>query len=86
MKFFVYILYNKKYDKFYIGQTDNLRRRIFEHQNRLSVYTSKYNGGWHLVYQEKYDTRSEAMIQEKFLKNQKSKKFYKKLCGSKAAG
>jgi putative endonuclease len=80
MKYFVYIIYNDNLDKFYIGQTNNLERRILEHNNKLSKYTAKYSGNWEILYTENYNSRSGAMKREKFLKNQKNKDFYKKLC------
>ena len=80
MQFYVYILYNDKHDKFYIGQTYNLEKRIFEHTNKLSVYTARYDGVWRIVHTEQCNTRSDAMNREKFLKRQKNKNFYKKLC------
>jgi putative endonuclease len=81
MKYYVYIIYNESYDKFYIGQTCDLNSRIFEHNHKLSNYTSRYDGQWILKYFEEYGTRREAMRREKFLKKQKNKAFYKKLCG-----
>ena len=83
MNFYVYILYNLDHDKFYIGQTYNLKKRLFEHNTKLSLYTSKYSGRWSLVYYEKYNNRSTAMKRERFLKKQKNKNFYKKLCKTK---
>jgi putative endonuclease len=68
MKYFVYIAYNKNFDKFYIGQTNNLERREFEHSNKLSEYTSKYRGKWKVLYAENYQTRAKVMTREKFLK------------------
>ncbi|MFH0969807.1 MAG: GIY-YIG nuclease family protein [Patescibacteria group bacterium] len=82
MKYFIYIAYNKTFDKFYIGQTNNLARREFEHNNKLSKYTAKYSGDWKILYTENYNSRAEAMRREKFLKNQKNKDFYRKLCSS----
>jgi putative endonuclease len=81
MDYFIYIIYNNSLDKFYIGQTDNLERRVFEHNNGLSGYTSRFKGNWNLLYSEIFDSRAEAMKREKFLKKQKSKVFYRKLCG-----
>ncbi|MDF1498183.1 MAG: GIY-YIG nuclease family protein [Patescibacteria group bacterium] len=80
MNFYTYIAYNSKYDKFYIGQTNNSFKRITEHNLGLSNYTSKYDGKWEIAYYEIFDNRSEAMRRERFLKKQKSKKFYRKLC------
>ena len=40
----VYIITNKKDGVLYIGVTNNLERRIFEHKNKLvKGFTSKYN-------------------------------------------
>jgi putative endonuclease len=80
MNYYVYIIYNTKHDKFYIGQTDNLNKRIYEHKNKLALYTSKYDGDWLFLYYQKFKSRSEAMLREKFLKQQKNKDFYKNLC------
>jgi putative endonuclease len=80
MKFYVYILYNLKHDKFYIGQTNCLDARIIEHNSGQVNYTLKYDGGWNLVYYVKYSNRTEAIKREKFLKKQKNRNFYKRLC------
>ena len=80
--YYVYIIFNDQYDKYYVGQTSDLDRRIFEHNNKLTVYTSKYDGVWELKYKEKFETRSGAMLREKFLKKQKNKDFYKGLIGA----
>jgi putative endonuclease len=80
-KYFVYIIYNKDNDKFYIGQTNDLDRRIFEHNNKKTNYTSKYSGEWALVRKEIFNDRTAAMKRENFLKRQKNKEFYKNICG-----
>lgn len=83
MKFYVYILYNKKYDKFYIGQTNNLEARISEHNHSMnkSGYTAKLEGEWKVVYNENLSSRTEAIKRERFLKKQKNKSFCKRLYG-----
>ena len=80
MKFHVYIIYNAEFDKFYIGQTNNLDQRILKHNLGLSPYTSKYKSGWEKAYCEEFGSRTEAIKRENFLKKQKNKNFYKKLC------
>ena len=42
----------------------------------MSNYTSKYDGEWKITYYETFDSRSDAMKREKFLKKQKNKEFY----------
>jgi putative endonuclease len=76
--FFVYILENN-IGKYYIGQTNNLADRLNRHNSHRSKYTSFDSGNWKIVYKEEYNTRSEAMRREKYLKSQKSKSFISEL-------
>ncbi len=42
--FFVYILYCKTADTFYVGSTDNYERRLIEHNNHeKNKFTSKFD-------------------------------------------
>ena len=65
--FYTYILKSTAHTKIYIGQTSNLERRIWAHENGLSPWSKKW-GPWVLVHSEEFVTRSEAMAREKFLK------------------
>jgi putative endonuclease len=52
----------------YIGVTSDLKRRIFEHNNKLvKGFTAKYDIN-KLVYYEVYDDPEEAILREKRLK------------------
>ena len=75
--YYLYILKNKK-GSYYIGTTNNIERRIQEHNNGKSKAT-KNRGPWNIVYTEKFRTRSQAMKREYYIKSQKSKKFIKNL-------
>jgi putative endonuclease len=69
MTFFVYILRTSS-NTLYIGQTNNLEKRLKEHRSKKSKsakYT-RYFSSVELVYSEKYPTRSEAMKREWQLK------------------
>jgi putative endonuclease len=67
-RFYVYILAARKDGPIYIGVTNNLARRIFEHKARLvRGFTERYNIN-QLVYVEAYPTASEAIAREKALK------------------
>jgi len=67
--YYIYIMTNKTNSTFYIGVTNDLRRRVFEHKNELiRGFTSKYKLK-KLVYNEKYDNVNEAIAREKRLKN-----------------
>jgi len=68
--YFVYILRTSS-NTLYIGQTNNLEKRLAEHQSKSSKsakYT-RYFGSTKLVYSEKYPTRKEAMQRELQLKH-----------------
>jgi putative endonuclease len=66
--FYVYILYSELFDKYYIGQTNDVNARIVRHNSGLENYTSKYVP-WVLVGFVSKSTRSEAVVLEKKLKN-----------------
>ncbi|RKE94757.1 GIY-YIG nuclease family protein [Ichthyenterobacterium magnum] len=68
-QFYVYILSNKKNGTLYIGMTNNLERRMFEHKNNLvDGFTKKY--GLHkLIYFEQFQFVNDAIKREKQLKN-----------------
>ena len=67
---YVYILKSKKNGKFYKGLTDDLKRRIKEHNSGNSTFT-RNNGPWELVYYEAFKSEKDARIEEKFLKSGK---------------
>lgn len=69
MPYFVYIL-RTSHNTFYIGQTNNLERRLEEHKNNKvkSAKYIRYFPSFDLVYRETYPTRIEAMRREKQLK------------------
>ena len=70
--FWVYVLVSRSTGKRYVGQTNDLSRRLAEHndaETKPGKYTSKHVGPWDLVHQERYDTRAEAMRRERWLKS-----------------
>jgi len=68
-QYFIYLLTNKTNKVLYIGVTNNLERRIFEHKNKLvEGFTKKYNLN-KLVYYEATNDIDGALEREKQLKN-----------------
>ena len=69
VSYYVYILRTSK-DTLYIGQTNNLEKRLNEHQSKSdrSAKYVRYFDSVELVYSEKYTTRKEAMQREWQLK------------------
>ena len=81
MPFNVYILQSEKDGSFYIGSTENIDNRLIQHNSGLSKYTRKKTP-WKIVYTETFETRSEAMSREYFLKKQRNREFYARLINS----
>jgi len=77
-KYFVYILRSQKSGKFYIGSTNDLKRRLFDH-NRGKVVSTENKGSWNLVYAESFSTRSQAVFRENQIKSYKSGNAFKKI-------
>jgi len=69
MNYFVYILRTSS-NTLYIGQTNNLEKRIREHENKTnrSAKYIRYFSGFELIYSETYKTRKKAMQREFQLK------------------
>ena len=67
MPYFVYILQSEKDHSYYKGFTENISKRLFEHNNGFSRYTSK-KMPWKLVYLQEFETKREALIREKQIK------------------
>jgi len=66
--YYVYILFNKS-KTLYIGVTNNLSRRLYEHKNKLiEGFTKKYNLN-KLVFYEEFNSINDAIKREKQLKN-----------------
>ncbi|EKE22097.1 MAG: hypothetical protein ACD_7C00048G0003 [uncultured bacterium] len=74
MTFFVYILKSLKDEKLYIGQTNNLEKRIIRH-NAGQVSSTKNRRPLKIIYSEKFYTRKESMAREKYLKSLKSSEY-----------
>ena len=75
--FFTYVLHSPKFDRIYIGQTNNIRNRTKQH-NSGKVKSTKTYISWELVHYEKFETRPEAMKREKELKSHKGRDYIRK--------
>ena len=78
--FYIYIIYSNTAEKFYVGHSENPWDRLIQHnENEGDKYTGKFQN-WELkaVFQVS-ENRGEALLIEKFIKRQKSKKLLLKL-------
>ena len=64
---YVYVIKSKKNQSLYLGFTNDLRRRFWEHNNGKSGYTKSFRP-WVLVYYEAYASRKDAAERERQMK------------------
>ena len=78
--YYVYLIMNESRDK-YIGYTSDLKRRVKQHKEGQSKYTSSKDRNWKLVYYEAYPTKDLAIKRESILKRNGSMRrhLYKRL-------
>ena len=68
MAFYTYILASDRNGTLYLGSTDDLARRIYEHKEKLIAgFTAKY-GVTRLVWYQVHDTREAAVTCERQMK------------------
>lgn len=67
-KWYVYIITNKRNGTLYIGVTNNINRRIYEHKNKIYEWFSKTYWLDKLIYFEEYANIIDAINREKYLK------------------
>ncbi len=73
-QYFVYILTNYTNAVLYIGVTNDLIKRIWEHKQKFVVgFTGKYHI-WKLIYYEVFDDIKNAITREKQIKNWRREK------------
>jgi putative endonuclease len=73
---FTYILQPESTGRYYIGSTDNVERRVAQHNDpsyKGSKTTERFKGPWKLVYADSFQTRAEAMSREREIKSWKSR-------------
>jgi putative endonuclease len=66
--YYVYVLYTEKFDKYYIGQTNNIVTRLDRHNSGYEIATKPYVP-WEMMLHIEKATRQETMALEKKLKN-----------------
>ncbi|MBW7960472.1 GIY-YIG nuclease family protein [Patescibacteria group bacterium] len=72
---FLYLIINKKLGTRYIGITDNIKRRLKEHNSKGKHFTERLSGEWHLLAFKEFLDLNEAKTEERRLKKSKNKKY-----------
>jgi putative endonuclease len=66
--FYVYVIKSKRLGTLYIGYSNDIERRLEEHNAGSSEYT-RHRGPWKLVYYEAFAHEEDARIRELALKD-----------------
>ena len=72
--YYVYIIQSELDGTFYKGVSSDYKRRLEEHNEGLSRYTS-HKRPWRLIHVEEYADKTQALIREKKLKRCKADYF-----------
>lgn len=72
--YYVYVLRSLKDKQLYTGFTDNIERRVREHNNQEEKST-KSRAPFELIYFEGCLSKKDALVREKYLKSGMGKKY-----------
>ncbi len=76
--FVAYILYSTSKDKYYVGHTNDLERRLYEHNLNRTLGAND----WQVKFAKPFQTRAEAMAMERTIKSKKRRAFIEHLISS----
>ena len=68
MSFFVYVLGSRRNGTLYVGMTDDLIRRTWEHRTGVVPGFTKTYGVKHLFWYEVHESRETAFLRERQIK------------------
>ena len=81
MKFYVYVLISLKSGIRYVGMTEDVEKRLVQHNKGKSKFT-KGHMPWELKYFEEFGSRLEAREKEKFFKTGLGREFLNSIMAS----
>ena len=76
--FITYILFSQRINKYYIGHTNDLNRRLYEHNIGHTTFT-KTGIPWILMYSRAFESKADAYFHEREIKRHKSRVYIEKL-------
>lgn len=74
--YYTYVLQSLKSGRFYTGSTDDLRRRLSQHNTGKSIFTKK-DKPYELIYYESCKNEQDARSRESYLKSGMGKRYLK---------
>ena len=75
--YYAYILKSINFDEMYVGSTNNLIKRIDDHNSGKSLHTKKFKP-WKIVTYVAFDNKQRALQFEKYLKTGSGRAFVNK--------
>lgn len=78
LMYFVYVLQSKKDSRPYKGFTNDLERRLKEHNKGLVTYSATWRP-WKLIYYEVFPNKEDALERERYLKSGWGRRHIKKV-------
>jgi len=80
MKYFVYVIESDEGFR-YKGMTDNIEKRLIEHNGKILSFWTKRGTNWKLIYKEEFESKTEAIKREKWFKTGVGREYLKKILG-----
>jgi len=80
--YYTYVLKSEKNERQYVGSTDNLKRRLEEHNTGTGGAYSSKNRPFKLIYYEAYISYDLARKSERFYKTGKGREVLKEKLGA----
>jgi putative endonuclease len=78
MVYYTYILYSQSRDRYYIGSSSNPEERLIRH-NAGATPSTKAGRPWVIIYTEVFESKTDALKRESYLKRMKSRSFIENL-------
>jgi len=78
MFYYVYILQSMKNNNLHVGYTNDLRKRLQEHNRGLNFSTKPYRP-WKLIHYEAYLNKKDAERREEYLKTNQGARLLKRM-------
>lgn len=83
--YFVYIIKSEKTNKYYTGCTDNIIRRLQQHNDGNGCLTTKSGRPWKIICYKEFLNKEDAYLHEKLIKSYKSGNAFKKIINGEVA-
>ena len=78
MFYYVYILQSTKNNNLYVGYTEDLKKRLQEHNRGFNFSTKPYRP-WQVIHYEAYRNKQDAERRERYLKTNQGARLLKRM-------